>query len=262
MAELGFGQYMQGYPGGMAPNPNATPEEQEQYRAGWMDVLQRPEVRAGLLQFGLQMMADRPIQQSGLGAFSGALGSGAEAMTANVKAQEAAQQQELENQRAVENQEIQRSQVAAQLAGQASQAATAAAGETAAMSRLKIKIASDLEIAKLPPNEQDMISNLAAKLLQTTEVGDDLATGSDTALDLAKTIVIGARPAPTGTGTEVPSTKVPTTTVPGAGQESMPVPANLKGRSLERNRAMNLFRDAQTGEYFNINGEKVSAPGQ
>lgn len=80
-----------------AVNPNATPEEKMAYEAGWSDYLQRPEVRASLLQFGIQAMQPVPIQQSGAGAFANAIGSGAQAYDRNVTAQGEAAQQDVKN---------------------------------------------------------------------------------------------------------------------------------------------------------------------
>ena len=80
-----------------AVNPNATPEEKMAYEAGWTDYLSRPEVRAGLLQFGLQAMQPVPIQQSGGGALANAIGSGAQAYDRNVIAQGESAQQDVKN---------------------------------------------------------------------------------------------------------------------------------------------------------------------
>lgn len=157
MADLSFGQQAQGYPGGMAPNPNATPQEQEQYRAGWMETLQRPEVKAGLLQIGLSLMADRPIQESGGGAFANALGQGAAAMGRNEAAQAATQQQAIENAQREQQLATQARSVDVTSEGQQNQADIAAASNAAALERQTLSGEQAIALKQLPPNLGDSV---------------------------------------------------------------------------------------------------------
>lgn len=69
----------------------------EQYRMGWLEALQNPAVKAGLLQFGLQAMQPVPIQQTGAGGMASAIGAGVGAYNRNIDEQNRAQQTNQEN---------------------------------------------------------------------------------------------------------------------------------------------------------------------
>lgn len=92
-----FGNIANGSPGAVAPDPNLPQEVKDQYSAGWMEMMQRPEIRAGLLQFGINALQPVPIGQSGIGGLAAAVGGGAEAYNKNVAAQNADQQRLIEN---------------------------------------------------------------------------------------------------------------------------------------------------------------------
>lgn len=247
-----FGQIAQGFPGGMAPNPGATPVEQEQYRAGWMDVLSRPEVRAGLLQFGLQAMQPVPIQQTGPGALAGAVGAGAEAYDTSIKAQAAEAQQGRENARADESLEIQRSQVDATLAGQQNQAEMSAAGDAAALERVRTEIQGRADIAKLPPNEQELIAEIASKLSAAPPV-TSYSDPSWNAVDVARDIVERARP----TGATPPTGAPPPAPGAGAPTNSPPIPPNLVGKNPGWNARTQRWQ-LQDGSVYNQQGVPTS----
>lgn len=265
MADLSFGNIAQGYPGGMAPNPNATAQQQEEYRAGWMDTFQRPEVRAALLQFGLQAMQPVGIQQTGPGALAGAVGAGAEAYDTSVKNQQAQAQAATENQRAEEALNVQRSQVDAQLAGQQNQAEMSAADNTAAMDRLMLDIKGKKEIAVLPPNEQELIAGIAAKLISSPPPASysDL-NWADNAVEIARSAVERARPGGASTTPPVPAGTVPPAAPVPANKP--PIPPSLQGKydagQLRWHGAMSLFQDKITGKYYNLNGEDTELPTQ
>jgi len=70
----------------------------------WKDWIGQPENRAGLLQFGLQMMQPVAPGQSGVGAFAASIGEGAEArdrhLVGRAKAEETSRELDYEGQRA------------------------------------------------------------------------------------------------------------------------------------------------------------------
>jgi hypothetical protein len=58
-------------------------------------------------------------------------------------------------------------------------------------------------------------------------------------------------------GTVVPPTEASASPAPG--RAAPPPPPKLRGRALQFNSAMNLFRDKATGEFFNVNGDPVAS---
>lgn len=75
-------------------NPGGNVEE---YRMGWLEALQNPAVRSGLLQFGLQAMQPVPVQQTGPGAMGQAIGAGVGAFNRNIEDQNRVAQGNQEN---------------------------------------------------------------------------------------------------------------------------------------------------------------------
>lgn len=82
---------------GLQVSPPADDQEREQRVQGWKAFLQDPQVKAALLQFGIQALQPVPIGQTTLGHIAGAIGAGGEAAQRVQTAQEAEQQQQLDN---------------------------------------------------------------------------------------------------------------------------------------------------------------------
>ncbi len=68
-------------PSPVQPNPNASPEEKTQLEVGWREYLARPEIKAALLQFGINMLQPVPLGGTPLGQIGSSLGAAAGAAT-------------------------------------------------------------------------------------------------------------------------------------------------------------------------------------
>lgn len=64
---------------GLQTEENPTPERRAELRQGWTDFLGSPQVQAGMIQMGVQLLQPVAPGQTGAGAFGQALGAGAEA---------------------------------------------------------------------------------------------------------------------------------------------------------------------------------------
>ncbi len=73
----GIGQALQGPTGGIIEGPPRDENERAQRKQGWMEMFQKPEVQAALMQFGANVTQPLMPGQSQAGHFSSALASGA-----------------------------------------------------------------------------------------------------------------------------------------------------------------------------------------
>lgn len=150
MAELG--PLMQPTP--VSPQPMAYPgtPEFEQNRQSWLQVLQEPHVRAGMLQFAVQAMQPVAVGQSPLGALGQAIGSG-------VEASDRVTEQQMEQQKQLADQQLAQERINAENA-RVGQAASEARNRTALgyaeidarRSLLEREYALRQELERLPPN--------------------------------------------------------------------------------------------------------------
>ena len=79
MAQEALGMAITAPNTGVIEGPPASQEEFEQWKQGFLEYFQRPEVRAALMQFGTQLAQPRSVLQSPLGHLQSAVASGAQA---------------------------------------------------------------------------------------------------------------------------------------------------------------------------------------
>lgn len=202
------------------PLPVNAGADVEQLRMGWLEALQNPAVRSGLLQFGLQAMQPVPVQQTGPGAMGQAIGAGVEAYNRNIVEQNRVAQGNQENAFKSEELGLKRESIDVQREGNRQQYDVGLKGiegrtaSAALATRNRLIAAQIAAVTRADVSTQSLMAEWAAT---ETLYGREATT--EAGLDFLKTINVGKGPTLPVTGTEGTT---PPTSVPGADAGGIP----------------------------------------
>lgn len=192
------------------PQPQ-QPANYEANRAGWQQLLESPEVRAGLLQFAIQALQPQPIGQSPLGGIAQAVGAGGEAAQRVREGQQAeaksAEEQALEKAKLEEEKRGHTLTYEAALSGQ--QSREQIAKESAASNITRAQLAMQ---GKMTPSQQIRFKALSADYAAKAAVdpsSDESIAAYQELLDFSNSIGQPQAGVP-GTGAAVVPGNVPT----------------------------------------------------
>lgn len=139
--------------GGVNVVENPTPVQQAEIENEWMNWFDQPEVKSGLLQFGIQALQPLPVGQTTGGALAGAVGAGMEARDRAVIGEVASE--ERERKAGLEERKVRAKEVTA--------AKTGRVKASELLNRKKLTLLNKVEtggIESLSPGERDAFVGL------------------------------------------------------------------------------------------------------